>query len=90
MNSWTVGLTVGRGDAVGPGRETEGTTLVELLVEADVSGPQTKAADVVAASVVVVVGVGSYGATGQMIVGWGGEREVTYRSSECGSEGADD
>ena len=32
-------------------------TLVELLVEVDVSGPQTKLADVVAASVVVVVGV---------------------------------
>lgn len=90
MNPWTVGLTVGRGDAVGPAVETEETTLVELLVEADVSGPQTKAADVVAASVVVVVGVGSYDATDQMIVEWGGEREVTYRSGECGSEGADD
>lgn len=34
--------------------------LVELLVEADVSGWQKKAADVVTASVVVVVGVGIY------------------------------
>lgn len=33
--------------------------LVELLVEADVSGKQTNVADVVAASVVVAVGVGS-------------------------------
>ncbi len=40
--------------------EATGMELVELLVETDVSGRQTKDADVVTASVVVVVGVGTY------------------------------
>ena len=43
--------------------------LVELLVEADVSGKQTKVADVVAASVMVVVGVGSCDSIGQLFGG---------------------
>ena len=43
-------------------------TLVELLVEVDVSGPQTKLADVVAASVVVVVGVGTFHPNDQSMV----------------------
>ncbi len=60
MNSWTVGVTGGRGDAVGVAVENTPTELVELLVEADVSGRQMKVADVVAVSVVVVVGVGAY------------------------------
>ena len=60
MNSCTFGATGGRGDAVGLAEEVKVTTLVELLVEADVSGRQTKVADVVAASVVVVVAVGTY------------------------------
>ena len=59
MKSWTVGVTGGRGDAVGPVTEVTLMRLVELLVEADVSGRQTKVADVVTASVVVVVGVGT-------------------------------
>lgn len=40
--------------------ENTPTELVELLVEADVSGRQMKVEDVVALSVVVVVGVGAY------------------------------
>ena len=43
--------------------------LVELLVEVDVSGPQTKLADVVVASVVVVVGVGTFDPDCQSMVG---------------------
>ena len=69
--------------------EPEGTTLVELLVEADVSGPQTKIADVVTASVVVVVGVGTYDASCQLIVGWGADR-VAYRTADYGSESTSD
>ena len=61
MNSCTSGVTGGRGDAVGLAVMVTVTELVELLVEADASGRQTKLADVVAASVVVVVGVGTYG-----------------------------
>lgn len=60
MNCWTVGVTGGSGDAVGPATEVRLMRLVELLTEADVSGRQTKVADVVASSVVVVVGVGIY------------------------------
>ena len=44
-------------------------TVVEVLVEVDVSGPQTKLADVVAASVVVVVGVGTFHRNRQSMVG---------------------
>lgn len=44
---------------MGPATEAGVIELVELLVEADVSGRQTKVANVVAASVMVVVGVGS-------------------------------
>ena len=58
MKVWTVGLTGGGGDAVGPAVLVTLMTLVELLVVVDVSGPQTKDTDVVAAEVMVVVGVG--------------------------------
>ena len=44
---------------MGPAIETE-LLEVELLVEADIVGRQTKVADVVTGSVVVVVGVGTY------------------------------
>lgn len=54
MNSWIVGVTGRRGDAVGPAMEITPMELVELLVEADVSCRQIKVADVVAALVVVV------------------------------------
>ena len=64
-------------------------TLVELLVEVEVSGPQTKLADVVAASVVVVVGVGTFHPNRQSMIGWGGERKFTYRRANCGPEGTD-
>ena len=57
MNAWTVGVTGGRGDAVGVAVLME---LVVIPVEVDVSGWQTKVADVVIASVAVVVGVVTY------------------------------
>ena len=61
MNSWTVDVTGGRGDAVGVAVENTPTELVELLVDADIPGRQMKVAEVVAVvSVVVVVGVGAY------------------------------
>lgn len=88
MNCWTVGATGGRGDAVGPGTENGIVKLVELLVETDVSGRQMKVADVVTASVVVAVGVGTYAKSSQLIrkvkVVRGGE--VTYRGASYGSE----
>lgn len=64
-------------------------TLVELLVEADVSCRQIKVADVVAASVVVVVGVGTWEASGQFTAGWCRDGEVGYRSLNNGSERTD-
>ena len=45
---------------MGPGVEATLGDVVELLVEADVSGRQMKVADVVAASIAVVVGVATY------------------------------
>lgn len=62
---------------------------VELLVEADVSGRQMKVADVVAASVVVVVGVGIYDTNIKSFVRWSREREVTYRGGDYCTECAD-
>ena len=59
MNAWTFGATGGRGDAVGTIVEPSVTELVELPVKVDVSGKQTKLVDVVTASFVVVVGVGT-------------------------------
>ena len=90
MNVWAVGLIEGRGDAVGPAVGLALMTVVELLVEVDVSGPQTKLADVVAASVVVVVGVGTCNATGHLNVRWGGRPKVTYWGGDYSSEGTDD
>lgn len=59
MSVWTRGDTEGRGGVLGI---NEGVEVMELLVEAGASGRQTKVADVVVATVVVVVGVGIYDA----------------------------
>lgn len=59
INSWITGVTGGRGDAVGPATENGIVKLVEVLVEAGVSGRQMKVADVVTGWVVVVDGVGT-------------------------------
>ena len=61
MKDWIVGVTGGRGDAVGVGPGGALTRLVELVVvEAEVCGRQTNLADVVTGSVIVVVWGGFY------------------------------
>ena len=84
-----MGVTGGRGDAVGVPVEARLAELVELLVEAEVSGRQMKLADVVAATVVVVVGVVTYDTSSELAVGWGRDREATHRGLDYGFECTD-
>lgn len=74
---------------MGPTEEGELIELVELLVEADVPGRQMKVADVVAASVVVVVCVGTYDLRNWLTVAWVRDGEVTCRGADYGSESTD-